>query len=254
LYFHTEKENTAALRNNNWLTQNPIAHRGLHDGNKTVPENSLSAFAKAITAGYPIELDIQIISDGTVIVFHDSDLKRICGVSTSTRKLTVSTLKNYTLFSTSEKIPTLTEVLQLVNGQVPLVIELKTETLNKGLEKNLLQLLTKYQGAFALQSFNPSSVRWLQKHTSYFVGQLAEASLAFKPFNKIVEYLQLNKSHSPDFIGYDIALFPNKTITHFQEKGIPILAWTVRTQNQIEHKSHYFDNIIFEGFIPEKVN
>ena len=239
------------LKNNHWLRQQPIAHRGLHDGNVAVPENSLSAFAKAITAGYPIELDIQIISDGTIIVFHDSNLQRACGVSKLTRKLTVSDLKKHNLFGTTEKIPTLVEVLELVNGQVPLLIELKTETLNKRLEQNLLQILSGYQGQFALQSFNPFSVKWLQKNSTYSIGQLAEASLAFKPFNNIIEYLQLNKQQTPDFIGYDIDLFPNKTVTHFKQKGIPVLAWTVRNQEQIEQKATHFDNIIFEGFIPE---
>jgi len=238
----------------NWLTQHPIAHRGLHDNNQTVPENSMAAFAKAISKGFPIELDIQIISDGAIVVFHDSDLQRACGNRKKTKELKISNLDSYSLFGTSEKIPTLSEVLKVIQGQVPLLIELKTDRLyNRSLEKNTLHLLENYHGEFALQSFNSNSVRWLQKNCHHTIGQLAEASLAIKPFNYIFEYLQLNKKHNPHFIGYDIDLFPNKTLAYFREKGTPILAWTVRSQQKHREKQQYFDNIIFEGFIPEKI-
>lgn len=235
-----------------WLTQYPIAHRGLHDYNRTVPENSMAAFAKAISKKYPIELDIQIISDGTIVVFHDSDLHRACGVSTKTKDLKIEDLDSFRLFGTPEKIPTLLEVLELVDGQVPILIELKTDKLfNRLIERKTLELLADYQGEFALQSFNRFTVRWLQKNCDETIGQLAEASLAPKPINYILEYVQLNKMHKPDFIGYDINLFPNKTVAYFKQKGIPILAWTVGSKQQLEQKGHYFDNIIFEGIIPE---
>jgi len=236
----------------NWLTKHPIAHRGLHDDNHQIPENSMAAFALAISKGYPIELDIQIISDGTTVVFHDSDLQRACGLPKKTKDLQIRELESYSLFRTQEKIPTFFEVLELVNGQVPLLIELKTERLyNRLLEKNTLRLLENYQGEFALQSFNSNSVRWLQKNCDHTIGQLAEASLALKPLNYILEYLQLNKNHNPDFIGYDIDLFPNKTVENFKQKGTPILAWTVRSSQQIAQKGLYFDNIIFERFVPD---
>ncbi|WP_299674929.1 glycerophosphodiester phosphodiesterase family protein [uncultured Dokdonia sp.] len=234
-----------------WLTTIPIAHRGLHDGNLKTPENSLSAFAKAIKENYPIELDIQIIQDGTVIVFHDTDLKRICNNSKKTRSLTKATLKEHTLFNTSETIPTLQEVLDIVKGQVPLLIEFKTNSLSKKLEQNTLSLLKEYKGAIALQSFNRSSVKWLCKqHHSYPVGQLAEPSHAIKPLNYIYDYLQLNKNMSPDFVAYDIDDLPNKRVSYFKEKGVPILLWTARSQSQIETHKTLADNIIFEGFTP----
>jgi glycerophosphoryl diester phosphodiesterase len=235
-----------------WLTQYPIAHRGLHDHNRTIPENSIAAFAQAISKGYPIELDIQIISDGSIVVFHDSDLQRACGIPKKTKDLKIKDLGILELFKTSQKIPTLPEVLEFVNGQVPLLIELKTDRLfNRLLEKNTLLLLQSYPGQFALQSFNSNSVRWLQANCNYLIGQLAETSPALKPFNYLFEYVQLNKKHNPDFIGYDINLIPNKTVAYFKQKGTPILAWTVRSQQQLREKQHYFDTIIFEGFIPE---
>lgn len=234
-----------------WLTSRPIAHRGLHDGNHTIPENSLSAFAKAIKATYPIELDVQIIKDGTVIVFHDTDLKRACHLPKKTKSLQKEDLKTYALFKTTETIPTLQEVLDLVQGDVPLLIEFKTNSYSKQLERNTLALLEKYQGDVALQSFNSATVKWLSKQNHpYLVGQLAEPSLAVKPLNYLFDYCQLNTHMHPDFIGYDIDDLPNKRVSFFKEKGIPVLLWTVRSQAQMDRNVPIADNIIFEGFIP----
>ena len=234
-----------------WLTSTPIAHRGLHDGNHTIPENSLSAFAKAIKATFPIELDVQIIKDGTVIVFHDTDLKRACHLSKKTKSLRKDELSACTLFKTTQTIPTLQEVLDLVKGQVPLLIELKTNSLSKQLERNTLALLKNYQGAIALQSFNSATVKWLHKQNHpYPVGQLAEPSLAVKPLNYLFDYCQLNTHMRPDFIGYDVDDLPNKRVSYFKEKGIPILLWTVRNQAQMDLYTTISDNVIFEGFIP----
>ncbi|MEP0263250.1 glycerophosphodiester phosphodiesterase family protein [Dokdonia sp.] len=238
-----------------WLTSRPIAHRGLHDGNDKIPENSLSAFAKAVKEKYPIELDVQIIRDGTIIVFHDSDLKRICGIHKKTKTLTKETLKDHSLFNTNQTIPTLQDVFDLVKGQVPILIELKTNLLAKHLEKNVLKLLKNYEGAIALQSFNRSSVRWLSKQaTMYCVGQLSEPSLVIKPLNHLFNYLQLNTRMRPDFIAYDIDDLPNKKVTHFKNIGTPILLWTVRNQVQMDNYHTIFDNIIFEGFTPSVLN
>ena len=234
-----------------WLINNPIAHRGLHDGNNAIPENSLSAFAKAITADYPIELDVRLLGDGMIVVFHDSDLNRSCGIPKKLAHLKSEQLKRYLLFNTSETIPTFLDVLEMVAGQVPLLIELKTTAIfNRSLERNLLNCLSNYSGSLALQSFNPFTVKWLQKNSAYPIGQLAERSEAMWPANKIIETIQLNTSQNPDFIGYDIALFPNPSVSYFQKRGVPILAWTVQNKTQHLQKAAYFDNIIFEGFIP----
>ena len=235
-----------------WLTSTPIAHRGLHDDTHIIPENSLSAFAKAIKEAYPIELDVQIIKDGTVIVFHDTDLKRACHLSKKTKSLQKEELSACALFKTTQTIPTLQEVLDLVKGQVPLLIEFKTNSLSKQLERNTLALLKNYQGAIALQSFNSATVKWLQKQNHpYPVGQLAEPSLAVKPLNYIFDYFQLNTYMHPDFIAYDIDDLPNKRVSYFKEKGIPVLLWTVKNQIQMNTYATIADNVIFEGFIPQ---
>ena len=210
-----------------WLTSVPIAHRGMHDGNLEIPENSLSAFAKAIKNQYPIELDIQMIKDGTIIVFHDTDLKRICNHPKKTKSLTKEELKTYTLFNSSQTIPTLQEVFDLVKGQVPLLIEFKTSSFSKKLAQNTLELLSSYQGEVALQSFNRATVKWLSKQKQYPVGQLAEPSTAIFPMNHLYNYMQLNTSMHPDFVAYDVDDLPNKRVTYFKKKEVPVLLWTV---------------------------
>ena len=110
-----------------WVVERCIAHRGLHNNN--FPENSLGAFENAIKNSYPIELDVHLIADGTLAVFHDDTLARVCGKDGYVKNLTKSELKNYKLLGTEYCIPTLDEVLNLVNGQVPLLIEIKNTTI-----------------------------------------------------------------------------------------------------------------------------
>ena len=138
---------------NSWLVEQPIAHRGLHD--KDTPENSLAAFSKAIEAGYPIELDVRLIADGTVVVFHDNSLSRLTENDGYIKFLNKEDLKYLTLKDSEEKIPTFEEVLNLVNGQVPLLIEVKNESKVGQLESKVIELLKDYKGEYAVQSFNP---------------------------------------------------------------------------------------------------
>ncbi len=239
-------------KKNRWITDSPIAHRGLHDGNVRVPENSILALEKAIKSGFPIELDVRIIGDSTVVVFHDADLLRVCGVDRRISSLRKTELQGFRLFDTLLIIPTLAEVLTFVDGRVPLLIELKTFSLKKQLEREVLRLVDNYDGPVALQSFNPFTVKWIKKHRpSLCVGQLAEPSVRSFPLNHLENYIQLNTSMNPDFVAFDIHALPSKRVAHFKHKGTPILAWTVRSQAQHERMQGYYDNLIFESFIPQ---
>lgn len=233
-----------------WIKDKPIAHRGLHDGNISVPENSLLSFEKAIEKKYPIEIDVQITKDNTIIVFHDLDLRRACGQKLKVSKLTMPVLNTLKIFNSIYTIPTLEETLEVVNGKVPLLIELKNFSLNKNLEKSLIEQLASYNGDFALQSFNPFSVRWIKKHSNFPVGQLARHFT--RPFliKNILNYLLLNKSMKIDFVAMEKNSLPNKKIEYWKSKGLPILCWTL-TSNEEERKAKkYCDTIIFENFIP----
>ncbi len=155
----------------------PIAHRGYHDMNKTVWENTLSAFERAISAGYAIECDLQYTADSVPVVFHDGDMHRLCGVEGDVRAKTAGELGLFSIGGTSDRVPTLSQLLRLVKGRVPLVIELKAGRANdEGFAEAVLDGLEGYAGPVALMSFD----HWLLKdlkalETTLPVGLTAEA-------------------------------------------------------------------------------
>lgn len=235
-----------------WMLNRAIAHRGLHSG-VDVPENSMSAFAAAIDHNYPIELDVHLLADGHVIVFHDMDLERMTGVKGAIADQTLATLTSLRLLQTDQHIPTLAEALKFINGQVPVLIEIKNCGKVGPLESALLHLLDGYAGDFAVQSFNPYSLAWFKKHASHITrGQLASN---FKGMDfawglkLILGNLLLNWASAPDFIAYDINALPNwPTTIAKQIFKRPLLAWTVRNPSERQHALEYADNIIFDAF------
>lgn len=237
---------------NSWLVETPIAHRGLHD--KDCPENSISAFQKAITEGYPIELDVQMIADGTVIIFHDESLSRLTDNDGYIKFLNKSDLDILRLKDSKEKIPTFEEVLKFVDGKVPLLIEIKNPSKVGELEKKVIELLKDYKGEYAIQSFNPYVLEYFYKHAPNVLrGQLAgyfkKEKLSF--FKKYaLKRMLLNKKIShPDFISYEARKIPNRFTRKYRK--LPLLAWTVRSQSEYIRVVKYCDNVIFENFEPK---
>ena len=235
-----------------WLVERFIAHRGLHD--EANPENSLGAFQNAINNDHPIELDVHLISDGTVVVFHDSTLSRLTGKDGYLKNLTKSDLKNYNLMGTEFTIPTLQEVLELVDGKVPLLIEIKNLDKVGELESATYKLLKEYKGEYAVQSFNPYSMQWFYKNapevlrgqlSSYFKGE----KLSFiKKF--ALKRMLLNKKIShPNFISYNHKNIPNRFVKRF--KNLPLIVWVITKQEDYLRVVKYCDNIIFENFEPK---
>ena len=237
---------------NSWLVKDYIAHRGLH--NTQLPENSLGAFANAINQGYAIELDVQQIADGTVIVFHDYSLARMTGKDGYTKNLIKAELDSYILSNSQYCIPTLSEVLELVDGQVPLLIEIKNEGKVGALEKATYELLKNYNGDFAIQSFNPYSLEWFKNNAPHiWRGQLSSffkgENLSFTKRFALKRMLLNKKVSCPDFISYNVENLPNIYVNHY--KKLPLLAWVVRSQTEYLKTVKYCDNIIFEGFEPK---
>ena len=235
-----------------WLVETPIAHRGLHD--KVSPENSLSAFSKAIEKGYAIELDVQLLSDDTVVVFHDESLSRMTGNDGYLKFLNKEDLKVLKLAGSKEHIPTFEEVLKLVDGRTPLLIEIKNQFKVGKLEQKVIDMLKNYKGEFAIQSFNPFSLQYFKNHAPNFLrGQLSgyfkgEKLAWIKKF--LLKRMSFNKSTSePNFISYDASTLPNRFVRKF--KKLPLLAWMVRSKEEYLKVIKYCDNIIFENFIPE---
>ena len=237
---------------NSWLVETPIAHRGLHD--KMVPENSLTAFQRAIDAGYPIELDVRTLADGTAVVFHDESLKRLTGNDGYLKFLNKSDLEMLNLAGTKEKIPTLEEALKLINGKTPVLIEIKNSNKVGELEKTVLDILKNYKGEYAIQSFNPYVLNYFYNHAPEIPrGQLAgyfkdEKMPFFQKF--ALKHMLLNKKTShPDFISYEAKTLPNRFVKKY--KKLPLLAWTVKSQSEYLKVVKYCDNIIFQDFEPK---
>lgn len=233
----------------NWLTETYIAHRGLF--NEFCPENSLSAFKNAIEKNYAIEIDVQLLKDGNVIVFHDNNFNRVLEIDKYVSNSTLEEIKKYTFKNSYETIPTLKEVLDLVNGQVPLLIEVKNSLKVGELEKKTWEILKDYKGEFAIQSFNPYTLSWFKEHAPNVIrGQLSSFFKGEKlNFVKksLLKKLKLNKVSCPHFISYNAENIPNK---YLKKCELPILAWTIKSQDEYMKVIKYVDNIIFEGFIP----
>lgn len=232
-----------------WLTALPFAHRGLHDGNRSVPENSLAAARAAVAAGYGIECDLQVCTDGVPIVFHDDELERLTGRSGPIRDLTSEQAAGLTLCGTDERIPLFSDLLSLVAGRVPLLVELKACPKRDATEfaKAVVAALRDYDGPSALMSFDCDLVdacRGLAP-SSVPVGLTAEGR---QPEELSTHGEALAKGL--DFVSYDHEAMPNAFLDEVASRGLPILCWTIRDEAQAHRALQTADQITFEGFRP----
>ncbi len=234
------------------------AHRGLFD-NKTVPENSLAAFQHAVKRGYGIELDLQLTADRQVVVFHDDTLTRVCGAEVKLSELTLAELSQYRLMGTEHAIPTFAQVLAMVAGRVPLLIELKGESGNTDLCLPVARMLDEYDGPFMVESFNPLLLRWFKHHRPEIPrGQLVTNLIAEKrEGNRLVNLclsgMLLNFLSRPDIIACDIRHTGGPAFylcaRLFRAKRF---YWTVRRQEDYEAIRESEAWSIFERFLPRK--
>lgn len=232
------------------------AHRGLHDEHK--PENSMAAFGAALDAGFGIELDIHLMKDGNLAVIHDSSLLRTAGEDVTIEELTAKDLSNYCLNGTKERIPLFSQVLELYQGNAPLIVELKCVNNNYAeLCAAACQMMDTYHGPYCMESFDPRCIRWLKKNRPDIIrGQLSENWMATKsPMPWILRLFLthhiLNIMTRPDFIAYkfcDRNNFSTKLCRKiWKVQGV---TWTLKTKEQFA--SAIEDNWIpiFEGFVP----
>ncbi len=225
------------------------AHRGLHsDG---IPENSMAAFRAARDAGYGMELDVHLMADGNLAVIHDSSLKRTAGADMCIEEMTADQLCDYPLEGTDETIPLLSQVLDYVQGKVPLIIELKSHNDNYAqLCRTACDCLRGYEGPFCIESFDPRCIAWLRKHRKDIIrGQLTENFFRSKStlpwlVKFAMRHQLLNVFTRPDFVAYRFA--DRKTISNLICRklwGVLGVSWTIRRRED-------FDTAVAEGWLP----
>lgn len=232
------------------------AHRGLHNNEAGIPENSMTAFRRALEAGFGIELDVQLTKDGVPVIFHDTSLERMCGIKGRLDELTYGELQRLTLLNTSEKIPALAELLDMISGKVPLIVELKIEWTDLSVCSVAQALLDDYKGVYCIESFNPLALIWYKKHRKHVVrGQL---STNFKKdgeyiniFYHVLTHLLLNWITKPDFIAYNCLYHKEigRRICKRLYRNMAV-AWTVKSQKQLDSLHKEYDLFIFDSFIP----
>lgn len=229
------------------------AHRGLH--NATRAENSLSAFRAAVEAGYGIELDVRLSSDGVLVVFHDDTLDRVTGETGRVDSRTAEELGKIKLSGTADTVPTFEEVLKVVNGRVPLLVELKEDAGKYGVTEKAVEMLKSYKGEYIIESFNPLALGRVKKLAPEVMrGFLSQNFLSQEKYRSatyfLLQNLLLNAVCRPDFIAYKHSDYKNASLRLVKALFKPAtLAWTVRSQReQDEAIAHGFDGVIFEGY------
>ena len=236
------------------------AHRGLHQNGTPHPENSLPAIRRAVEAGYGIEVDIQVTKDGVPVVFHDFTLWRMCGQKGRVIDYTLEELEKFRLLDCGEKIPTLKEVLRVVDGKVPLIIEMKVEYMDLRVCRAANQLLREYQGEYCIESFNPLVLLWYRKNRPDVMrGQLSDGFIHQKEFRTpsklapgfFLQFLATNFVTRPDFVAYNFHYQGNLSRRLWRRlfRG-KSAAWTVRSEEELKKARPHFDAYIFDSFIP----
>jgi len=241
----------------------PIAHRALHDLTDRRPENSRAAVRAAIVAGYGIEIDLQLTADGQAVVFHDYDLGRLTSAEGPVRALTAEQAASLQLkHGDGETIPLLREILSLVSGRVPLLIELKEEDGAMGpnigfLESATADALAGYEGPVAVMSYNPHSVSELVRLAPKLSRGLVTSSYDPAAWNLPKDTCDRLRG-IPDFdrtgaqfISHEAEDLRRVRVQELRSKGVPVLCWTIRSRKAEEEARQWADNVTFEGYLAE---
>lgn len=229
------------------------AHRGLFDNESDAPENSLNAIRRAVEAGYGIEFDVQLSKDDVPVVFHDASLKRMCGVDGKVWEYTLEELQKMKLANSNQTIPTLKQVLQVVQGQVPLIIEYKMDRVDTKVCKLGNEVLANYKGVYCMESFHPFAVQWYRQNRPDVIrGQLSQdfSKTKYKGIQYwLMTHLLLNFLTRPDFIAYNHKDANQLSRRICKLMGALSAAWTIKNEEQYQKAKEQFDLFIFDSFI-----
>jgi glycerophosphoryl diester phosphodiesterase len=238
----------------------PLAHRALHDRALRRPENSRAAVRAALAAGYGIEIDLQLSADGQAMVFHDEELDRLTAETGPVHSRSAAELGRVVLTDSDEGIPTLTEILSLVQGRVPLLIEIKDQTLTMSptdgrLEAATAAALAGYRGPVAVMSFNPHAIARMQALAPTLPRGLTTSAYDPADWAPLDPAICARLREIPDFtstgssfISHEAADLARPRVAELKSAGVPILCWTIRSAEQEAAARRVARNVTFEGY------
>jgi glycerophosphoryl diester phosphodiesterase len=240
--------------------RHPLAHRALHDRAAGRPENSRAAIRAALDAGYGIEIDVQPSADGVPMVFHDYDMRRLTGVPGRVAARTAQELGATRFLDAGDGIPTLEEVLALVAGRVPLLVEIKDQDGDMGtnigpLEKAVAERLSAYAGPVAVMSFNPESVAAMARLAPAVPRGLTTSAyrpedwplLSAETRDRLRAIPDIGRTGSA-FISHEASDLGRPRVTELAAEGIAILCWTIRSPEAEAEARKVAQNVTFEGY------
>lgn len=239
-----------------FITARPIAHRGFHDLSRGIVENTSSAFAGAIAGGYAIECDLQLTRDGEAVVFHDDHLERLTEGRGMVKDLTAAEMKGLAIRRSPDRVQTLGELLAQVQGQVPLVIEIKSHwDGDQRLAARALEVLESYRGPHCLMSFDPDVVEALRRMSPGTIrGIVAERAfdsyydaLPFRTQMELRCFSHISRTR-PDFVSFYFGDLPWAPVTALRAAGMPVISWTIRSAGEAWTALRHSDQVTFEGF------
>ena len=244
----------------NWLYARPVAHRGLHDAENGIIENTESAVEAAIAGAYAIEVDVQLAGDGEVMVFHDYTLDRLTHERGQLRSKSSAEIQNARFKHCSDRIQTLPELLEQVNERATLIIEVKSQWDGSDtLEARLAQVVRNYKGPLAVMSFDPQSVSHVRTYAPGITRGLTLENFHYDDewdeFLSLSQRLALRRisafsSVDPHFAAVYVKDLPSLASRLFKRLGLPVLSWTVRTEADRERATRFADQVIFERLRP----
>lgn len=243
-----------------WLTVRPIAHRGLHDRAAGVPENTLAAAEAAIRSGYAIECDVQVSADGEAMVFHDEALGRLTEATEATAARSAAQLGRLAIMGTAERMPTLPAFLTRIGGRTPVIVEVKTQfDEDLTLARRVAAVVAGYSGPVALKSFDPRIVAALRDLAPGLprgiVAERSQNDPAYARLTRTQRFGLANLLHlgqsRPDFLSWRVDDLPGGVpYLCRQLGGMPVMAWTVRSEAQRALAAAHADQMVFESFRP----
>ena len=234
------------------------AHRGLYDLAKGVPENTLPAFRRAVDHGFGAELDVHLTADGRLVVIHDSDLTRLCGISRRADTLTAAEYGKYGILGTDLHAPMLEDILPLFEGKTPLIVEVKTDGANyAAVTAATCQMLDQFHVTYCMESFDPRVLIWLRKHRPEICRGQLSCNFAKEPESPLHPFLRWSMTRllgnfltRPDFIAYKFEDRNSPSLRLCRRYGAQEVSWTIRSQKDLDAAEQDGCIPIFEGFFP----